>query len=172
MWQIDERAEQTFSCELRIISATFLYTTANMLKAFVVLAVIAAAAVGVQRIWSSATRPLDAPPFSPTEFWGHGAADKAVLNDAIEAQEIYYPQEVIAQLYAKLNETLPLHRALEGMTHSNEYGLNPSVVHKLVKYWRDEYLPKWPQRLELLNSVPHFKTEIQGYIHARAVSYN
>lgn len=124
-------------------------------------------AIVAQRFWN-ATRPLPLPHISLDEHWGSKSAAQAAANaktpasTAIEPQEIYYSPETIAELHAKLNETLPLHEPLEDMKHPHDYGLNPGVLYRTVQYWRQIYLPKWPERLERLNSVPHFKTEIQG----------
>lgn len=132
-------------------------------KSCLILGLLTAIAIAIvaQRFWN-ATCALPKPNLALDEHWGPKSAAKASPNTAIKPQEIYYSSETIAQLHAKLNETLPLHAALEDMKHPHDYGLNPETLHRLVAHWRDEYLPKWPKRLERLNSVPHFKTEIQG----------
>lgn len=128
------------------------------------LSLIVTVTVGlaVQQFWTT-TRPLSAPQVLINEYWGRGKAADDAASQIIEAQEIYYSPGTIAQLYAKLNETLPMHAALEGMKHAHEYGLNPRTLRELVVHWRDEYLPRWLERQAFLNSVPHFKTTIQGY---------
>lgn len=143
-------------------------------KVCLLLSAIAVAGLGLaaQHFWST-TRPLPAPQMKTDEYWGRekGAAANDD-NPAIEAQEIYYSPETIARLHAKLNESLPLHAPLEGMRHAHEYGLNPYTLRQLVDHWRDEYLPRWTERQAFLNSVPHFKTNIQGYIlYNRSLSW-
>lgn len=135
-------------------------------KVCLLLSALAVVGVGLaaQHFWTI-TRPVPAPQMRIDEYWGRGTFDAAHENLAIEAQEIYYSPETIARLHAKLNETLPLHGPLEGMKHAHEYGLNPNTLRQLVEHWRDEYLPRWTERQAFLNSVPHFKTEIQGYIY-------
>lgn len=43
-----------------------------------------------------------------------------------------------------------------------QYGFNANELAKVVKYWRDTYLPKWSEREEYLKKLDHYQTEIQG----------
>jgi len=51
------------------------------------------------------------------------------------------------------------------------YGVQKAILEDFIAYWRDDYLPRWSQREELLNSFPHFTTEVQGlnidFIHVK-----
>lgn len=68
--------------------------------------------------------------------------------------------QIIIDLQKQLNRTLKLTEPLEGVKF--EYGYNTEAMTQVVKYWRDTYLAKWPEREALLNSLPQFTTEIQG----------
>ena len=105
-------------------------------------------------------------PLSPLQvdlnpFWGPEERQEESDDVTIRAQQIYYAEETIDELKVKLNESLTLHYPLEGTLH--EYGINSKSLIELINYWRYEYLPKWDERLQLINSVPHFITEVQGY---------
>lgn len=68
--------------------------------------------------------------------------------------------KIIADLKAQLARPLKLQEPLEGVGF--EYGFNAKELNKVVKYWRDSYLPKWNEREQLLKKFKHFQTEIQG----------
>lgn len=106
------------------------------------------------------TKPLKAPILNLDQYWGKGEKTAYDEDKSIKPQEVYYSDNTINSLTNKLNETLTLHYPLEGVKH--EYGLNSYTLINLVEYWRNEYMPKWSERLELLNSVPHYQTQIQG----------
>ncbi|XP_037941789.1 juvenile hormone epoxide hydrolase 1-like [Teleopsis dalmanni] len=73
---------------------------------------------------------------------------------------IHRESSVIEDLKTQLNRPLKLHSPLEGIGF--EYGFNSKYLEKVVKYWRDTYLPKWSEREKYLKKFPHFQTEIQG----------
>lgn len=110
------------------------------------------------------TKPLPAPVFDVTQYWGKGDRNSYSENDSIEAQQVHYDAKIIDDLRKKLSDTasLQFHAPLESVNH--EYGINSNTLVSFIEYWRNEYIPKWPKRLSLLNSYPHFRTQIQGYI--------
>lgn len=116
-------------------------------------------ALGYYKFWQI-TRPLPLPKLDDTEYWGPGKKSAYRENKLIDRFEIFYDEETIATLKRKLNEPYPLHPPLEGIEH--EYGISSVVLTDLVKYWRTDYLSRWSERQQLFNSVPHFKTKIQG----------
>lgn len=116
-----------------------------------------------------ATRSFPVPNVDLNQYWGPGASNQYQEDKTIKRQEIFYEDASINALRDKLNQSLTLHNPLEGMTH--EYGISAFTVIDFVDYWRDEYMPKWSKRQELLNTVPHFQTQIQGlrihFIHIK-----
>lgn len=43
-----------------------------------------------------------------------------------------------------------------------EYGFNSKSLKDVLKYWKDQYLPKWSKREQFLNQYKHYTTDIQG----------
>lgn len=126
----------------------------------IVLSILAAAVV--IRTYRNVTGPKEAPILDPKQYWGAGDSSNYVEDTSISQQEVFYEDSTIKALRAKLNESLTLHNPLENIVEPHEYGLNPHTLIKLVNYWSSEYLPKWTERQELINTVPHFQTQIQG----------
>lgn len=116
-------------------------------------------AFGYYKFWQI-TRPMPAPKLDLTEYWGPGKKSAYKENLSINRFEIFYDEETIATLKQKLEEPYPVHPPLEGIQH--EYGINSNVLTDFIKYWRTDYLSRWSERQQLLNSIPHFKTQIQG----------
>lgn len=126
-------------------------------------AVVSILAVAVViRTFRTLTGPKEAPKLDPKQYWGAGDSSSYVEDTSINQQEVFYEDSKIESLLAKLNESVTLHNPLEDIEDPQEYGLNPHTLIRLVNHWRNEYLPKWTERQELLNSVPHFQTQIQG----------
>lgn len=69
--------------------------------------------------------------------------------------------QTIDDLKAQLNRTLSLTHPLEGV--ACEYGFNTDELKEIVKYWRDNYLPRWRERELFLWQFNHLTTQIQGY---------
>lgn len=107
------------------------------------------------------TKAIAKPTLDSSAYWGRSAdASVAKSDKEIFAREIYYAPEVIDDLWRRLNASDWFHFALEGV--NNEYGINAHTFESFVEYWRSVYLPKWSKRISLINSVPHFRTRIQG----------
>lgn len=70
--------------------------------------------------------------------------------------------KVIKRLTDKLNDGLdqPFAEPLENTAF--EYGFNSKRLKEVLKYWRDQYLPKWNEREKFLNQYEQFTTQIQG----------
>lgn len=73
---------------------------------------------------------------------------------------LFSPFQLIADLNAQLERPLKVQEPLEGIGF--EYGINSNELKKVVKYWRDSYLPNWNEREQFLKKFQHFQTEIQG----------
>lgn len=113
-------------------------------------------------LYNFLNKTYELPKFDENEYWGPGLKEKKYVPDkTVRSFAITYPKEQIDQLRQKLSENYPFTPALEG-TELHENGMDAHHLERIVKYWRDEYMPKWIQRLKLFNSLPHFKTEIQG----------
>lgn len=125
-------------------------------------------ALGIGLLYSqyrSMSAPLPMPDLDFDAYWGPGLrADHKATKD-IRSVEIRYLTDAgkpIEKLQRKLNQSLVLHPPLEGVGF--EYGVNTASFLDFVKYWRDDYLPRWEEREKFLNQFPHFTTEIQGYV--------
>ncbi|XP_017483845.1 PREDICTED: juvenile hormone epoxide hydrolase 1 [Rhagoletis zephyria] len=114
-------------------------------------------------------KPLPKPEFDTNVYWGPGSGLDYKAPEDIVPFKIKYDQTIIDDLRAQLNRTWKYAAPLDGIKF--QYGFNTDALKHIVIYWREFYLPKWSQRQAYLNSLPHFKTEIQGlkihYIHAK-----
>jgi len=72
----------------------------------------------------------------------------------------HFLSKVIKDLVGQLSRPLKAQAPLEGVGF--QYGFNANELAKVVKYWRDTYLPKWSEREEYLKKLDHYQTEIQG----------
>ncbi|XP_055376706.1 juvenile hormone epoxide hydrolase 1-like [Condylostylus longicornis] len=106
------------------------------------------------------SKPLDVPTFDLNEFWGPGSKLEYKEDPTIVSNKIHYPDEVIEDLRKQLNRTWIYHDPLENVGF--EYGFNTNKLKDVIKYWRDDYLPRWRERESFLWSLPHLTTEIQG----------
>lgn len=110
------------------------------------------------------TKPLEPPSLDIAEYWGKENSTSQKPDISVKPFRIEYDDKTIDMLLQKLNEPLTLHPPLEGVKH--EYGMNSKDLIDFVDYWRSDYMPRWNERQQFLNSVPHFKTQIQGYAAA------
>lgn len=118
-------------------------------------------AVLAYRQFHNLTKPVARPTLDETAYWGRSTdAPTSRSETEIFEQEIYYTPEVIDELWRRLNASDWFHFALEGT--NDEYGINAHTFESFVEYWRSWYMPKWSERLSLINSVRHFRTRIQG----------
>ncbi|XP_017865176.1 PREDICTED: juvenile hormone epoxide hydrolase 1 [Drosophila arizonae] len=113
--------------------------------------------------------PGKLPNLDNNEYWGPQLKGAYQENKAIKPYDISVAPELIADLKTQLERPLKVHDPLEGIGF--EYGFNSNELKKVVKYWRDDYLPNWNKREEFLKKFQHFQTEIQGlkihFIHAK-----
>lgn len=132
----------------------------------VVLALLAGLAY---RQYRTLTTPAQLPAFNVQAYWGPGTGDKHQDSTAVRPFSIRYARAAadaavaagpIEELVAVLERPLDLPPPLEGVAF--EYGVNSVALKEIVRYWRDDYLPRWPAREAFLNQFPQFKTQIQG----------
>ncbi|KAH8407406.1 hypothetical protein KR222_003361 [Zaprionus bogoriensis] len=125
-------------------------------------------AVGIKN-YRDLGAPGKRPDLDTNEYWGPQLAEPYKENKAVLPYDISVAPELIADLKAQLDRPLKLQEPLEGVGF--EYGFNAKELQKLVKYWRDSYLPKWNEQEKYLKQFKHFQTEIQGlklhFIHAK-----
>lgn len=106
------------------------------------------------------TKSMPVPEYQADRYWGRGNASDYQPTDEIRAQEVFYTDEQIAHVRSKLNETINYLRPLEDV--DNEYGMNTYQLYSILEYWRDDYLPRFTERLQFLNSIPHYLTHLHG----------
>lgn len=105
--------------------------------------------------------PVPAPNVELNKYWGPSARKNRVDSAAIQPFKVQYSTDVINELRQRLRDPLKgTSEPLEGVGF--QYGFHRSKLDELIKYWRDDYLPRWNERQAFLNSLPHFQTEIQG----------
>lgn len=119
-------------------------------------------AVATYYIYWSYFAPLPPPKIDTTKYWGPSSLAKQVEKSDVLPFKIDNYGDVITKLQNRLNEPLNLVKPLENVGF--RYGFNKQTLEKLIKYWRDDYLPRWPERLRYLNGMSQFTTKIQGFV--------
>lgn len=118
--------------------------------------------------YNQVAKNLPSPEHDLNEYWGPKGHENKI-DESVRKFEISFDQESIQKLKVKLKSSGPFVEPLEGVAF--QYGFNSNKLKEILDYWKDEYLPKWPQRQKFLNQFPQFKTKIQGldihFIHAK-----
>lgn len=104
--------------------------------------------------------PLPPPKIDTNKYWGPSSQANRVEKSEVKPFKIDFGADVIAKLRNRLSEPLNLVEPLENVNF--RYGFNKYRLEELIKYWRDDYLPRWDERQKYLNGLPHFTTKIQG----------
>lgn len=117
--------------------------------------------VEVKALCTFWTKSCARPNVDLDEYWGPSNKQDTVRDESIRKFRIECPQEKINELNRKLSEKYVFTRPLDG-AKEHEYGMDSNKLQEYIRYWRDDYLPRWDERLEVFNSLPHFKTTIQG----------
>lgn len=104
------------------------------------------------------------PIFSKDNWFGKGG--KTSEDTSIKPFEISISQETLDDLKSRLQNT----RFFDGMQQAQwEYGTNVEYLKQFVDYWRTKY--DWKAQEQLLNSLPNFKTNIDGlaihFVHVK-----
>uniref|UniRef100_A0A1I8P5N7 Epoxide hydrolase n=1 Tax=Stomoxys calcitrans TaxID=35570 RepID=A0A1I8P5N7_STOCA len=124
---------------------------------------IVAASLGVAALvqnYRLMKQHIPPPKLDTKEYWGPGNGADYKENVAVKPFDISVKPEIIQDLMSQLDRPLKLHEPLEGVAF--EYGFNSNYLQKVIKYWRNDYLPKWSERESFLKKFNHFQTEIQG----------
>ncbi|XP_039956705.1 juvenile hormone epoxide hydrolase 1 [Bactrocera tryoni] len=139
------------------------------MKAIIFIVILAISGFWLYRGVNEFIKPLPKPEVSNNTYWGPGKPVNYEAPTDIVPFEIKYDQTIIDDLRTQLNRTWKFTAPLENIKF--EYGFNSEALRHIVDYWRDYYLLKWRAHEDYLNSLPHFKTEIQGlkihFIHAK-----
>lgn len=137
----------------------------------IILIVVAMLAAKGFKAYKDNMGPLPKPLFDANFYWGPGTP--GAQDTSVRPFKINYGPEVIEEIRAKLSDKAlyKLRDPLEGTTFN--YGMNTKYLKTVLKYWRDDYLPKWVDKHEVfLNKYPQFKTKIQGldihFIHIKS----
>lgn len=104
--------------------------------------------------------PLPPPKIDTNKYWGPSSQSNRVEKSEVKPFKIDFGADVIAKLRNRLSEPLNLVEPLENVNF--RYGFNKYKLEELIKYWRDDYLPRWDERQNYLNGLPQFTTKIQG----------
>lgn len=111
-------------------------------------------------IYTTLFSPVPLPNIDVDKFWGPSSRTKQIKSSDVQPFKIDYSADVINKLRNRLAEPLNLVEPLEGVGF--RYGFNAHKLKELVNYWRDDYLPRWNERQQFLNSLPQYTTIIQG----------
>lgn len=99
------------------------------------------------------------PDISTDKHWGSKISQ---LDSAtVEPFSIQFDENKIKDLQRKLTENYSFEPTLEDAPDFF-YGINATTVQDIIKFWKDDYLPRWKEREAFFNSLPHFKANIQG----------
>lgn len=131
------------------------------LKCFSIFTVLIA--VIAYFVYQGVFAPIARPTIDTAKYWGPSslAANRVEKSD-VKPFKIDYSADVIAKLRNRLSEPLNLVEPLEGANF--RYGINKYKLEDMIKYWRDDYLPRWNERQQFLNGLPQFTTKIQGFV--------
>lgn len=100
----------------------------------------------------------DVPDFSIDKNWGSKINQ---LDTTVEPFKIQFEENRIKDLQRKLADNYSFEPALEDAPVLF-YGINATTMQDVIKFWKDDYLPRWKEREAFFNSLPHFRTNIQG----------
>lgn len=106
--------------------------------------------------------PLPPPKIDIAKYWGPSSQANKVVKSEVKPFTVDYSADVITNLRNRLSEPLNLVEPLENVGF--RYGFDKYKLEELIKYWRDDYLPRWNERQKFLNSFPQFTTTIQGLV--------
>ncbi|XP_031630374.1 juvenile hormone epoxide hydrolase-like [Contarinia nasturtii] len=130
---------------------------------------VAVVAVFAYIVYQTLLSPLPVPKINTTTYWGPSSQANRIEKSEVKPFKINYSADVISKLHNRLSEPLNLVEPLENVNF--RYGFDKHKLEELVKYWRDEYLPKWDERQNFLNALPQYTTKIQGlnihFIHTK-----
>lgn len=123
-------------------------------------------------IYNTLFATVDAPQLDVNQYWGPSSRQNKQDSHQIAPFKIKYSADVIDNLRRRLSEPLTLQEPLEGANF--RYGFHKNKLEQIVKFWRDDYLPRWEDRQKFLNSFPQYETQVQGmkihFLHTKDLS--
>lgn len=132
-------------------------------------AIVVIIAAIVYKIYKKISSNLPRPNIDLCEYWGPGHNNDYTENTEITSFKVSYSKDVIDRLRRRLDDAGPFAEPIEGSAF--EYGFHSKRLEEILKYWQNDYIPKWQERQDFLNKFDQFKTEIQGlnmhYIHVK-----
>lgn len=109
--------------------------------------------------------PKKLPWVDVNHYWGDNpSGGKRLDSDIIESFAVDFGGSE-SKVINELRQNLLVGRVRLGQPLDDvgfEYGVNAIGFQRFLSYWADDYLPRWTQRQDFLNSFPQFTTEIQG----------
>jgi juvenile hormone epoxide hydrolase len=125
--------------------------------------------VSVAYFYHEISKNILLPELDVHEYWGKRENLNLSKDESVRKFKINFPEDKIEKLRRRLEDAGPFAKPLEGVAF--QYGFNSNKLQEILKYWKDEYLPKWSERQKHLNQFPQFKTKIQGldihFIHVK-----
>lgn len=119
-------------------------------------------AVAAYYVYQGVFTALPVPKVDTNKYWGPSSMKKTNEKFEVKPFKIAYGADVITKLQNRLSEPLNLVEPLEDSNF--RYGFNKYKLEELIKYWRDDYLPRWNERQQFLNGLPQFTAKIQGFV--------
>lgn len=121
-------------------------------------------------VYKNIFAPVPKPNLDVNQYWGPNQSKQD--SQKINPFKVKYSTDVIENLRKRLSESFEIQEPLEGVNF--RYGFHKNRLEHIVKYWKDNYLPRWEERQKFLNSFPQYETEVQGmkihYIHTKDLS--
>lgn len=128
----------------------------GFIKKLLLAVIVTAISAGVYQIF---LKPVKMPTIDYNVNWGDDS--KAQSDTGIKPFKVDFGPKVIDELKNELSRPRYLEPSMKDTAFT--YGFNSEAAENLIKYWRDNYLPKWNERQTLLNSFPQFTVTVQGY---------
>ncbi|XP_055376707.1 juvenile hormone epoxide hydrolase 2-like [Condylostylus longicornis] len=125
------------------------------------LVVIGIIAALCHRFYINYFSSVDLPNFNYNEYWGKGDENFYKEDTSIKQFKIVFEDKVINDLKQQLNRDIEFLPSYEDHP-SFQYGFNAAKLKDIIKYWRDDYIPRYKERQDFFNQFQHFTTQIQG----------
>ncbi|XP_055917182.1 juvenile hormone epoxide hydrolase 2-like [Eupeodes corollae] len=114
---------------------------------------------------------LERPNLPLNQYWGEGKppADYDQPKD-LQIVRPFFGDDIIEDLSNRIGvRNVSLSKPLEDVNF--EYGFNTNYLKSVLKYWKDDYLPRWREREIFIWQFPQYITHIQGlrlhYMHLK-----
>ncbi|XP_055839478.1 juvenile hormone epoxide hydrolase 2-like [Episyrphus balteatus] len=137
-----------------------------------ILVIVFSLAFGlILKILNENLASVERPKLPTNQYWGEGKAP----NDYDKPKDLqlvkpFFADKIIEDLSSRIGANkVSLTPPLEGVNF--EYGFNTNYLKEILKYWKDDYLPRWREREIFIWQLPQYVTLIQGlrlhYLHLK-----